>query len=145
MTNKLKDSAPFTSDDLKSLVADLLKYKSLMWNMAQQDERLDYAIQYSEVIMTFLDGIYYVWERYGYGWADELADDDEGIDGFRYMLFQQGIEERVEGLVNALKIQNIFEMFEGGNGNRKLLILVYSDLLKNLKLRDCLNFNLIIC
>lgn len=45
MTNQLNDSAPFTSDDLKNLVAYLLKYRSLMWNMAQLDGRLDYAIQ----------------------------------------------------------------------------------------------------
>ena len=133
MANKLKDTAPFTADDLKELVTTLEKYSNLMWNQAQRDGRLDYAIQYHEVIQTFIEGIYYVWERYGYGWADELANEN-GIDGIRYMLFQNGVEERVDGLLNALRFQNIFEMFEGGNETRNNLIKVYADLAKNLKL-----------
>ena len=133
MANKLKETAPFTANELKILVSDLERYNNLMWNKAQNDGRLDYAMQYNEVIQTFIEGIYYVWERYGYGWADELADEN-GIDGLRYMLFQRGIEERVEGLLNALKLQNIFGMFEGGNETRNTLIKVYSDLLKNLRL-----------
>lgn len=133
MANKLIDTAPFTADDLKELVTTLEKYSNLMWDQAQRDGRLDYAIQYHEVIQTFLEGIYYVWERYGYGWADELANEN-GIDGIRYMLFQNGVEERVDGLLNALRFQNIFEMFEGGNETRNNLIKVYADLAKNLKL-----------
>lgn len=134
MANKLKDTAPFTADDLKNLVTTLEKYNNLMWDQAQRDGRLDYAIQYHEVIQTFIEGIYYVWERYGYGWADELADEN-GIDGIRYMLFQNGLEERIEGLLNALRLQNIFEMFERGTETRNTLIKVYADLLRNLKLR----------
>lgn len=133
MANKLKNAAPFTADDLRNLVADLNKYKSLMWTRARLDGRPDYAIQYSEVIHTFLDGIYNVWECYGYGWADDLAD-EKGIDGFRFRIFQMGIEERVEGLLEALRMQNIFEMFDGGDKTRNTLIKVYTDLLKNLKL-----------
>jgi hypothetical protein len=134
MANKLKDTAPFTADDLKNLVTTLEKYNNLMWDQAQRDGRLDYAIQYHEVIQTFIEGIYYVWERYGYGWADELADEN-GIDGIRYMLFQNGVEERVEGLLDAIRLQNIFEMFERGTETRNTLIKVYADLLRNLKLR----------
>lgn len=133
MASKLKDSAPFSADDLRNLVTNLEKYSSLMWDQAQRDGRLDYAIQYNEVVQTFIEGIYYVWERYGYGWADELADED-GINGYRYMLFQMEIEERVEGLLNALCQHNIFAMFKGGDETRNTLIKVYSDLLKNLKL-----------
>jgi len=134
MANKLKDTAPFTADDLKNLVTTLEKYNNLMWDQAQRDGRLDYAIQYHEVIQTFIEGIYYVWERYGYGWADELVDEN-GIDGIRYMLFQNGVEERVEGLLDAIRLQNIFEMFERGTETRNTLIKVYADLLRNLKLR----------
>jgi hypothetical protein len=134
MANKLKDTAPFTAEDLKNLVTTLEKYNNLMWDQAQRDGRLDYAIQYHEVIQTFIEGIYYVWERYGYGWADELADEN-GIDGIRYMLFQNGVEERVEGLLDAIRLQNIFEMFERGTETRNTLIKVYADLLRNLKLR----------
>ena len=133
MANKLKDIAPFTADDLKGLVTTLEKYNNLMWDQANRDGRQDYAIQYNEVIQTFIEGIYYVWERYGYGWADELTDEN-GIDGIRYMLFQNEVEERVSGLLNALRFQNIFEMFEGGNKTRNTIIKVYADLLKNLKL-----------
>lgn len=133
MANKLKDTAPFTADDLKDLVTTLEKYNSLMWDRAQCDGHIDYAIQYHEIIQTFIEGIYYVWERYGYGWADELADEN-GIDGIRYMLFQNGVEERVEGLLDALRLQNIFEMFEEGSETRNTLIKVYADLLRNLKL-----------
>lgn len=133
MANKLKDTAPFTADGLKELVTTLEKFNNLMWDQAQRDGRLDYAIQYHEVIQTFIEGIYFVWERYGYGWADELADEN-GIDGIRYMLFQNGVEERVEGLLDALRLQNIFEMFEGGTETRNTLIKVYADLLRNLKL-----------
>ncbi len=74
-----------------------------------------------------------MWECYGYGWADDLAD-EEGIDGFRFKTFQMGIEERVEGLLEALRMQNIFEMFDGGDKTRNTIIKVYTDLLKNLKL-----------
>lgn len=133
MANKLKDTAPFFADDLRNIVKTLEQYSGLMWNQAQRDGHLDYAIQYHEVIQTFIEGIYYVWERYGFGWADELADEN-GIDGIRYMLFQKGVEERVDGLLNALRSQNIFEMFEDGNQTRNTLIKVYADLSKNLKL-----------
>ena len=133
MANKLKDTAPFTADDLKGLVTTLEKYNNQMWNQAHRNGQQDYAIQYNEVIQTFIEGIYYVWERYGFGWADDLADEN-GIDGFRYMLFQKGIKDRIEGLLNALRLQNIFEIFEGGNETRNTLIKVYADLLQNLKL-----------
>ena len=133
MATKLKDTAPFTADDLKGLVTTLEKYNKQMWDQACRDGRQDYAIQYNEVIQTFIEGIYYVWERYGYGWADELADEN-GIDGIRYMLFHNGLEERIEGLLNALQFQNIFEMFDGGDKTRNTIIKVYTDLLKNLKL-----------
>lgn len=133
MTNKLKDTAPFTENDLRNLVANLKSFKTQMWNRCQLDNRTDYAIQYSEVIRTFLDGIYTVWESYGYGWADDLTDDN-GIDGGRLLLFQIGIEDRIKGLLHSLQIQNIFGMFEGGDVTRNTLIIVYEDLLKNLKL-----------
>lgn len=132
MASNLKDTAPFSAEDLKDIINSLNRYNSLMWNKAQNDGRLDYAIQYNEVVQTFVEGIYFVWERYGFGWADELADEN-GVDGCRYMLFQMGVEERVEGLLNALRLQNIFGMFEGGNETRNLLIMVYADLLRNLK------------
>ena len=47
----LKESAPFTASDLIKTVQDLRKYRTLMWNQAQREGKLDYAIQYYEIFV----------------------------------------------------------------------------------------------
>lgn len=129
----LKEKAPFTADDLLQTVKKLKRYRSLMWNKAQDDGRLDYAIQYYEVVKTLIHGIYFTWEKYEYerGWIDSIAE--EGEDLMEYHLFQVGVLERVAGLLQAIKHENLFEMFSGGRETNEMLILIYSDLLSNMK------------
>lgn len=50
MKERIKEMAPFTASDLKGVVKDMRRYRSLMWDRAQEDGKLDYAIQYSEVV-----------------------------------------------------------------------------------------------
>ena len=131
--NELKELAPFTASDLQQTVKELRKYRSLMWNKAQEDGRLDYAIQYYEVIRSIIFGIYFVWEKYKYenGWIDSIAE--EGEDLMEYRMFQIGIIERIEGLLNAIRVEDILGMFRGGQDTRDKIILIFSDLLSNMK------------
>lgn len=107
----LKESAPFTASDLIKTVQDLRKYRTLMWNQAQREGKLDYAIQYYEVIRSLIYGIYFIWEKYQYerGWLDSIAEEDEDI--MQYRMFQVCIVERIEGLLQACKSNNIFTFF----------------------------------
>ena len=56
---QVKDAAPFTALDLQKTVKALRNFRSLMWDQAQNDGRLDYAIQYYEVVKTLIYGIYF--------------------------------------------------------------------------------------
>jgi len=129
----LKESAPFTASDIQQTVNELRRYRSLMWNMSQNDGRTDYAIQYYEVVRAFIYGLYFTWEKYKYenGWIDGIADEGESL--LEYQLFQIGIVSRIEGLRNALIQQNIFEIFSGGQDTRDRIILIFNNLLSNIK------------
>lgn len=129
----LRESAPFTASDLQKIVKALRNFRSLMWNQAQNDGRLDYAMQYYEVVQTLIHGIYFIWEKYKYenGWIDSIAE--EGEDMLQYQMFQVGVAERIEGLLQACKSQNVFAMFPGGQAINNMLIIAYSDLLSNIK------------
>ena len=48
-------------------------------------------------------------------------------------MFQVGVAERIEGLLQACKSQNVFAMFPGGQAINNMLIIIYSDLLSNIK------------
>ena len=130
---QVKDAAPFTALDLQKTVKALRNFRSLMWDQAQNDGRLDYAIQYYEVVKTLIYGIYFTWEKYKYenGWIYSIAE--EGEDMLQYRMFQVGAAERIEGLLQACKSQNIFAMFPGGQAINNMLIIIYSDLLSNIK------------
>lgn len=130
---QLKDAAPFSSSDLVQTVKELRKYRSLMWNQAQNDGKLGYAMQYYEVVQSLIYGIYFTWEKYKYenGWIDGIAEDGENM--MQYQMFQIDVVERIEGLLQACKQQNIFGMFSGGQETNKKLILIYGDLLSNIK------------
>lgn len=132
-TQLIKDVAPFSADDLVQTVNELRKYRSLMWNQAQNDGNLGYAIQYYEVVRTLIYGIYFTWEKYKYenGWIDSIAE--EGEDMMQYQLFQISVVDRIEGLLQACKQENIFEMFLGGKETNEKLILIYGDLLSNIR------------
>ena len=129
----IKDEAPFTALDLQKTVKALRNYRSLMWSQAQNDGRLDYAMQYYEVVRTLIYGIYFTWEKYNYenGWINSLAE--EGEDMLQYQMFQVGAVERIEGLLQACKSQNVFAVFSGGQAINNMLIIIYSDLLSNIK------------
>ena len=101
--------------------------------MSQNDGRTDYAIQYYEVVRAFIYGLYFTWEKYKYenGWIDGIADEGESL--LEYQLFQIGIVSRIEGLRNALIQQNIFEIFSGGQDTRDRIILIFNNLLSNIK------------
>ncbi len=131
--NELKESAPFTASDIQQTVDELRKYRSLMWNMAQSDGKTDYAIQYYEVIRAFIYSLYFTWEKYKYenGWIDGIAEDEESL--LEYQLFQIGIVSRIEGLRNAIIQQNIFDIFYGGQDTKNRIILIFNDLLSNIK------------
>lgn len=132
--NKLiKDSAPFAASDLKLVVKNLRKYRSQMWNQTQNDGNINYAMQYYEVVRTLIYGIYFTWEKYKYenGWIDGIAE--EGEDMMQYRMFQIGVVERIEGMLQACKQDNIFAMFSGGRETNEMLILIYSDLLSNIR------------
>ncbi|MBO4464352.1 MAG: hypothetical protein J5797_09200 [Prevotella sp.] len=132
-THALKDIAPFSSSDLVQTVKELRKYRSLMWNQAQNDGKLGYAMQYYEVVRTLIYGIYFTWEKYKYenGWIDGIAE--EGEDMMQYQMFQIGVVERIEGLLQACRQENVFGMFPGGKETNEKLILIYGDLLSNLR------------
>lgn len=129
----IRNSAPFTALDLKKAVSELRRYRLLLWNQAQNDNRLDYAIQYDEVIRSLIYGIYFTWEKYKYenGWIDSIAE--EGEELLQYRMFQVGVVERIKGLLEACCSQNIFAMFPGGQDTNKMLILIYSNLLSNIR------------
>ena len=131
--NELKESAPFTASDIQQTVDELRKYRSLMWNMAQSDGKTDYAIQYYEVIRAFIYGLYFTWEKYKYenGWIDGIAEEGESL--LEYQLFQIGIVSRIEGLRNAIQQQNIFDIFCEGEDTKNRIILIFNDLLSNIK------------
>lgn len=132
-TKPIKDLAPFSASDLVQTVKELRKYRSLMWNQAQNDGKLDYAIQYYEVVRTLIYGVYFTWEKYKYenGWIDGIAEEGENM--LQYRLFQIGVVERIEGLLNACLNENIFEMFPRGQETNERLILIYGDLLSNIR------------
>lgn len=129
----LKENAPFTASDLIETVQDLRKYRSLMWNQAQQEGKIDYAIQYYEVIRSLIYGIYFIWEKYQYemGWLDSIAEEDEDI--MQYRMFQVCIVERIEGLLQACKSNNIFTFFPKGKETNEMLILIYENFLSNVR------------
>ena len=129
----IKDAAPFSASDLVQTVKELRNYRSMMWNQAQNDGNQSYAIQYYEVVRTLIYGIYFIWEKYKYenGWIDSIAE--EGEDMLQYRMFQIGVVERIEGLFQACKHDNIFEMFAGGKETNEKIILFYGDFLSNIK------------
>lgn len=129
----IRDTAPFSKSELKQTVKDLRKYRSLMWNQAQNDGRLDYAIQYYEVVRALIYGIYFTWEKYQYenGWIDDIAE--EGEDMLQYRMFQVSVVDRIKGLLDACRFQNIFAMFPGGQKTNEMIILIFNDLLSNIK------------
>ncbi len=129
----IKDTAPFSASDLVQTVNELRKYRSLMWNQAQNDGYLGYAMQYYEVVRTLIYGIYFTWEKYKYenGWIDGVAE--EGEDMLQYQMFQMSVVDRIEGLLQACKQENVFEMFPGGKETNNRLILIYGDLLSNIR------------
>lgn len=129
----VKDLAPFTALDLKEVVKNLRQYRSLMWNQAQKDGNLGYAMQYYEVVRALIYGIYYTWEKYKYenGWIDGIVEEDE--DMLQYQMFKMGSVERIEGLLQACKTENVFSMFPKGPETNERIILIYSDLLSNIK------------
>lgn len=129
----IKDTAPFSASDLVQTVNELRKYRSLMWNQAQNDGNLGYAMQYYEVVRTLIYGIYFTWEKYKYenGWIDGVAE--EGEDMLQYQMFQMSVVDRIEGLLQACKQENVFEMFPGGKETNNRLILIYGDLLSNIR------------
>ena len=129
----IKDTAPFTASHLQETVKELRQYRSIMWNQVQNDGKLGYAIQYYEVVRTLIYGIYYTWEKYKYenGWIDGIAE--EGEDMLQYQMFKMGAVERIEGLLQACKSQNIFSMFPKGEETNERIILIFSDLLSNIK------------
>lgn len=133
MKERIKEMAPFTASDLKGVVKDMRRYRSLMWDRAQEDGKLDYAIQYSEVVRTLIYGIYFVWEKYEYenGWIDGIAEEDENM--LQYQMFKMGVLERIGGLLEACRSENVFSMFTGGQDTNSKIILIYSDLLANIK------------
>lgn len=129
----LRESAPFTASDLIETVKNLRKCRSLMWYQAQKDGKLDYAIQYYEVVRSLIYGIYFTWEKYQYerGWLDSIAE--EGEDLIQYQMFQVGVVERIEGLLQACKSNNILDMFPEGQETNEMLILIYEDFLSNVR------------
>lgn len=132
-TQSIKDTAPFSASDLVQTVKELRKYRSLMWNHAQNDGNLGYAMQYYEVVRTLIYGIYFTWEKYEYenGWIDGIAE--EGEDMMQYQMFKINVVYRIEGLLQACKQENVFEMFSGGKETNNRLILIYGDLLSNIR------------
>lgn len=139
-SQRIRDIAPFTATELKQVVKELRKYRSLMWNQAQNDGKLDYAIQYYEVVRTIIYGIYFIWEKYEYenGWIDGIAEEGESL--LQYQMFKMGVLERIEGLLHACKSDNIFSMFPKGELLNETVIVIYSDLLANIKKRN-INLN----
>ena len=129
----LKESAPFTASDLIKTVQDLRKYRTLMWNQAQREGKLDYAIQYYEIIRSLIYGIYFIWEKYQYerGWFDSIAEEDEDI--MQYRMFQVNVVKRIEGLLQACKSNNILNIFPKGEETNEMLILIYEDFLSNVR------------
>lgn len=129
----LKDTAPFTAADLLETVENLRRFSSLMWDKSQKDNNIDYAIQYSEVVNTLIYGIYYTWEKYEYenGWIDSIAVEGEAL--LSYQMFKINVAYRIEGLLQSMRFQNIFEIFSKGKETNDMLILIYSDLLLNIK------------
>lgn len=129
----LRDMAPFSASNLVQTVKKLRKYRSLMWNQAQNDENPGYAMQYYEVVRSLIYGIYFIWEKYKYenGWIDGIAE--EGEDMMQYMMFQISVVDRIEGLLHACKQENIFGMFPGGKETNEKLILIYDNLLSNIR------------
>lgn len=129
----IKDMAPFSASDLQQTVKALRNFRSLMWKQAQNDGNQQYAIQYYEVVGSLIYGIYFIWEKYKYenGWIDGIAE--EGEDMLQYRMFQIGVVERIEGLLQACKHDNIFEMFTSGKETNEKLILYYGDFLSNIE------------
>ena len=129
----IRSSAPFSKSDLEQTVKNLRRYRSMMWNQAQKDDKLEYALQYYDVVQTLIYGIYFTWEKYQYenGWIDSIAEEDE--DMLQYRMFQMNVVERITGLLQACRFQNIFSMFPEGKKTNEMLILIYSDLLSNIK------------
>lgn len=111
-----------------------------MWNQAQNDGNLGYAMQYYEVVRTLIYGIYFTWEKYEYenGWIDGIAE--EGEDMMQYQMFKINVVYRIEGLLQACKQENVFEMFSGGKETNNRLILIYGDLLSNIR-NGAINLN----
>lgn len=132
-TQLIKDTVPFSATDLVKTVNELRNYRSLMWNKAQNDGNLGYAMQYYEVVRTLIYGIYFTWEKYEYenGWIESIAE--EGEDMIQYQMFQISVVDRIRGLLQACKQENIFEMFPGGKETNERLILIYSNLLSNIR------------
>lgn len=129
----LKDTAPFSQADLIQTVKTLRKYRSLMWAQAQRDNKQDYAEQFYEVVRTLIYGIYFTWEKYKYerGWISGIAEEGESM--MQYDMFQIGVVDRIKGLLEACKQQNIFDMFPGGKETNDMIIKIYGDLLLNIR------------
>lgn len=51
----------------------------------------------------------------------------------QYDMFQIGVVDRIKGLLEACKQQNIFDMFRGGKETNDMIIKIYSDLLLNIR------------
>jgi len=132
-TERIRNSAPFSKSDLEQTVKQMRRCCSLMWNQAQKDGKLEYALQYYDVVRTLIYGIYFTWEKYQYenGWIDSIAEEDE--DMLQYRMFQRDALERIKGLLYACRSQDIFSMFPEGKKTNDMLILIYSDLLSNIK------------
>lgn len=103
-----------------------------MWEKAQSDGKIDYAMQYYEIVKTLIHGVYFTWEKYEYerGWIDSIAE--EGEDLLEYKMFQVGVVSRVNGLLQAMIHENLFDMFRNGHETNEMLIRIYSDLLSNM-------------
>lgn len=104
-----------------------------MWDQAQKDGNQQYAIQYYEVVQTLIYGIYYTREKYEYarGWLDGIAEEGESM--LEYRMFQIGVVDRIEGLLRACQSNNIFEMFPGGQATNEMIVIIFQDLLANIR------------
>lgn len=133
-TRLLRSLAPFTADELRDTVQKLRKYRSLMWTLAktENDNEDYYAIAYED-IQILIYGVYFTWEKYGYenGWIDSIAEEGEPL--MPYQMFKINVTNRIEGLLQSMKFINIFEIFHDGKETNDMLILIYSDLLLNIK------------
>lgn len=127
----LGDNATFTKEKIKSLLGVLNHLKSMYYKRAQDDGSYTMADKSTQTIDVFKMPLYFVWEKYKFGIADDVWE--EGEDMLPYLLFTEKLESNLINLIDVLRTETPFIGIEKDRAISDGLIIIYTDLLTKIQ------------